>query len=82
MKRHLDSGRISPPANPHPRDLKSGALSAWTHGCFNIVFEPNHDKTCSCNKGTYQPAHSCGLISTFVIRFLDSVIPIVAISEI
>ena len=34
------------------------------------------------NKGAGQPAHACSLISTFVIRCLDSIIPLVSISEI
>ena len=34
------------------------------------------------NKGTDQPAHPHSLISTFVVRCLDSIIPLVSISEI
>ena len=34
------------------------------------------------NKGTDQPAHLRSLISTFVVRFLDSIIPLLSISEI
>ena len=34
------------------------------------------------NKGTDQPAHSRSLISAFVVRCLDSIIPLVSISEI
>ena len=34
------------------------------------------------NKGADQPAHPCSLISTFVVRCLDSIIPLVSISEI
>ena len=34
------------------------------------------------NKGADQPAHSRSLINTFVIRFLESRIPLLAISEI
>ena len=34
------------------------------------------------NKGADQPAHSRSLISTFVIRCLDSIIPLVSICEI
>ena len=33
------------------------------------------------NKGADQPAHSRSLISTFVVRCLDSIIPLVSISE-
>ena len=34
------------------------------------------------NKGADQPAHLRSLISTFVVRCLDSIIPLVSISEI
>ena len=34
------------------------------------------------NKGADQPAHSCSLISAFVVRCLDSTISLVSISEI
>ena len=34
------------------------------------------------NEGADQPAHSRRLISTFVVRCLDSIIPLVSISEI
>ena len=34
------------------------------------------------NKGADQPAHPGSLISAFVIRCLDSIIPLVSISEI
>ena len=34
------------------------------------------------NKGADQPAHLHSLISSFVVRCLDSVIPLVSISEI
>ena len=33
------------------------------------------------NKDADQPAHLCSLISTFVVRCLDSIIPLVSISE-
>ena len=33
------------------------------------------------NKGADQPAHPRSLISTFVVRCLDSIIPLVSISE-
>ena len=45
----------------------------------------SHEKTCyaiSNNKGAAQPAHPCSLISAFVIRCLDSIIPLVSDSEI
>ena len=34
------------------------------------------------NKGADQPAHPCSLISTFVVRYLDSMISLVSVSEI
>ena len=34
------------------------------------------------NKGADQPAHPRSLISTFAVRCLDSIIPLVSISEI
>ena len=34
------------------------------------------------NKGADQPAHPRSLISAFVVRCLDSIIPLVSISEI
>ena len=34
------------------------------------------------NKGAGQPAHQHCLISAFVVRFLDSIIPLVSISKI
>ena len=34
------------------------------------------------NKGADQPAHPRSLISTFVVRYLDGIIPITAKSEI
>ena len=34
------------------------------------------------NKGADQPAHPLRLISTFVVHFLDSIIPLVSTSEI
>ena len=34
------------------------------------------------NKGADQPAHTRSLISTFIVRCLDSILPILAISEI
>ena len=34
------------------------------------------------NKGADQPAHARSLINTFVVRCLDSIIPLVSISEI
>ena len=47
--------------------------------------EPHHEKTClpyANNKGAGQPVHPHSLISTFVVRSLDSIIPVVAMYEI
>ena len=53
---------------------------------FNFPYGPGHAKTCfmSCasNKGADQLAHPCSLISTFVVRCLDSMICILAISKV
>ena len=47
---------------------------------------PGHAKTClmpyANNKGADQPAHPSSLISTFVVRCLDSRICILAISKV
>ena len=51
-----------------------------------LLFETRHEKTCLVpyvnNKGADQPAHPRSLISTFVVRSLDSMIPVVAMHEI
>ena len=51
-----------------------------------IIHEPGHEKMClmsyANNKGTDQPAHSRSLISTFVVRCLDSIISLDSIAEI
>ena len=48
--------------------------------------ETCHEKTCLCHmrttKGPDQPAHLRCLSSTFVVRCLDSTIPILAISKV
>ena len=51
-----------------------------------ILIEPCHEKTLflpyANNKGAGQPAHLRSLISAFVVRCLDSIIPILAKAEI
>ena len=51
-----------------------------------LLFGPGHAKTClkpyANNKGADQPAHPRSLISTFVVRCLDSMICILAISKV
>ena len=37
---------------------------------------------CANKKGAHQPAYPCCLISAFVVRYLDCIIPILANSEI
>ena len=50
------------------------------------LFGPRHTKMClmtfANNKGADQPAHPRSLISTFVVRCLDSIMPLVSVSEI
>ena len=50
------------------------------------IYEPGHEKTCLTsyvnNKGTDQPAHSCSLISAFVVHCLDSVMSLVSVTKI
>ena len=52
-----------------------------------ITIEPRHEKTCfrpfaNNNKGADRPAHWRSLVSAFVFRWLDSIIPLVSIPEI
>ena len=51
-----------------------------------MQYEPRHKKTCflpyANNNGADQPAHPRSLISAFVVRCLDSIIPLVSISAI
>ena len=51
-----------------------------------MQYEPRHKKTCflpyANNNGADQPAHPRSLISAFVVRCLNSIIPLVSISAI
>ena len=51
-----------------------------------FLSEPGHEKMClmtyANNKGADQPARPRSLISAFVVRYQDRMIPIVYISEI
>ena len=51
-----------------------------------VLFEPGHAKRClmpyADNKGAAQPVHPSSLISTFIVRCLDSMIYILAISKV
>ena len=53
---------------------------------FTCLIGPGHAKTClmpyANNKGADQPAHPRSLISTFVVRCLDSRICILVISNV
>ena len=57
----------------------------FEQGGFSL-YEPRHEKNLflpyANNKGADQPAHPRSLISTFVVRCLDSIISLVSISEI
>ena len=44
------------------------------------LFEPQHEKTCLCNTRTTK-AQISNLINTFIVRCLDSIIPIAALSK-
>ena len=59
----------------------------WSICSINLfTYGPGHAKTClkpyANNKGADQTAHSSSLISTFVVRFIDSMICILAISKV
>ena len=45
------------------------------------LFEPYHEKTCLCHMQTTK-VHPCSLISAFVVRCIDSIIPLVSIPKI
>ena len=51
-----------------------------------MIIKPRHEKTClmpyANNKGADQPAHPRSMISTFAVRCLDSIIPILTKSRI
>ena len=50
------------------------------------MYKPGHEKMCltsyANNRGTDQPAHPGSLISTFVVRCLDSIISLDSIAKI
>ena len=48
-----------------------------------FTFEPRHEETCFCQMRTTKAQISLrSLISTFVVHCLDSIIPLVSISEV
>ena len=65
-----------------------GYLKANCFGVLNRnnITEPDHEKMClmpyANNKGADQPAHPRSLISAFVVRCQNRMIPLVYISEI
>ena len=65
----------------HKEMYQKGANQVWH--CF--IYEPRPEKTClmpyANNKDAYQPVHPRSLISAFVVRWLDSITSLVAISE-
>ena len=67
----------------HMQDERKQTASKQNTLFSSYLFEPHHEKNCFShvnNKGADQPAHPCSLISTFVVRYLDSIIPILAIA--
>ena len=56
-------------------------LPDFSHKLKNFIIEPCLMPYAN-NKGADQPAHPRSLISTFVVRCLDSIVPPVSISEI
>ena len=71
------------------KPFKDEVLDNWGGlGWAETLNEPCHEKTYFCNtrnannKGADQPAHPRSLISTFVVRCLDSIIHVLAKSKI
>ena len=68
----------------HARGLVCSYL-VYSFAFLNLL-EPGHAKMClmpyANNKGADQPAHPRSLISTFIVRCLDSMICILAISKV
>ena len=78
-KTSIEMSRECHSHNPQPHDTKRFL-------CASHAFGLGHAKMClmtyANNKGADQPAHPRSLISTFVVRCLDSIMPLVSISEI
>ena len=70
----------------HSMDSTSETANVFTLSNHVRSFGPGHAKMClkpyANNKGADQPAHPRSLISTFVVRCLDSMICILAISKV
>ena len=62
-----------------------GVYSKFVMGIYNSN-ELHHEKTCfmpcANNKDADQPAHPRSLISIFIVRSLDSIMPILATSKV
>ena len=80
----LLKGKNTWPFEPIPR-LGTCDLTTKLSGVVSLT-GPRREKTClrivANNTGADQPAHPRSLISTFVIRFLESIISRLATSEI
>ena len=71
------------------QEMRVGRVSGNTGILFmpycDSIYWSGHAKTClmpyANNKGADQPAHSRSLISTFIVRCLDSIVYLVSISE-
>ena len=60
-------------------------VTTFTGKCL-LLYGPGHAKMClmtyANNKGADQPAHPHSLISTFIVRCLDSIICILGLSKV
>ena len=85
-KRFRKNGNQCRPWSDLLQDVGLHCLPRPVRHSFKGQYEPCHEKTWfmsyANNKGTEQPAHPCSWISTFVFCCLDSIIPLVSISEI
>ena len=61
-------------------------IGAKYHQQYLKTYEPDHEKMClmsyANNKDADHPAHPRSLISAFVVRCMDSIIPLLAIAEV
>ena len=83
-----EAGEVMLPCAFEPYDPRTGKENQQNFVEFSLptVNEPRHEKTCLCHMRTIKVPislrGSCSLISAFVLRFLDSIIPLVSISKI
>ena len=76
-----------PKSKTSPLEEEESPLSAVSfHPGIKTLIGPGHAKTClmtyANNKGADQPAHSRSLISIFVVRCLDNMVCIFAITKV